>query len=666
MNLDCNVVIGGVDYTSHVIGIERRATLCEQDHVVTVTLDCNGSSIVPYDEITIKELGTTVFTGYVEDITVYVPEYNAAVTCRTARKKLEDYWLDEEHVPDGASTVADEIAWAMTQAGVSYETESNVGSMPVPSDRTWRYVSTWDMIEDLLRTGGLQIWDAADGVLHIGRVYNALNPSFSLDDFLSINRDESDDYTRNGIAVYGSGVMSFDTRTIDWLGTRKRYGAFAIPEVRSVATAQDLVSIALDEFGSKADVITCEVEGNPSYRVSQVATLTEGFCNLSGEYPLTSLESTMRPDSGYKMRLTFGERCPVLWGRDSAGDQNGVDYWPGPDLPYSSELWYSESQPSCAVTGSGITYASWRVSIPAEARVRVFKLIGRTATELYHHTQDSIKSFVRLSPSGRIFCAIEEGSPPGVTLRYSDDESTWNTIPVATRRWLKDFYVVNDDILLVSTRDYDSPHFTIMYVSTNGGASFTEYIITDTLVDMYPIAGNTTYWYRLVLDSTNFYLYRRSYGGAESATTIVEGYNTEPYAYDSLCGDICVSGNSVYVVYNASRGWEGQYKLRCWRSDDQGASMAIDTEMSQPPVDPYTPRASVYNNRIAAAFVHPPQIYVQNSWDYGASWGELIALADNNDVRSELGEFDISVYGGRCVCWKTTDGSDYRVSFDRG
>ena len=149
----------------------------------------------------------------------------------------------------------------------------------IQKDRTWQYVSVWEMIEDLLRTGGLQIWADEDGVLHIGRAYTLFDPSFTLANFLSISRDESDDYTRNGIAVYGSGVEAFDTRDIDWLGTRKRHGAFAIPEVRTIATAQDLVEIALDEFGSKSDVITCEVEGDPSYKIAQRAMLTEVTAN---------------------------------------------------------------------------------------------------------------------------------------------------------------------------------------------------------------------------------------------------------------------------------------------------------------------------------------------------------------------------------------------------
>jgi len=344
MNLDCQVVIGGVDYTNHVTGVERRATLCEQDHVATVTLDCNGSGILPYHEIIIHEQGTKVFTGYVEDITVRVPDYCAVITARTARKKLEDWWLDEEHVPNGADTVADEIGWAMGQAGVSYEIEDNAGSMPVPSDRTWQYVSVWEMIEDLLRTGGLQIWAEADGALHIGRVYSTTStPDFSLSNFIAITRDESDDYTRNGIAVYGSGAEAFNTRTIDWLGTRKRYGAFAIPEVRTHATAENLVEIALDEFGVKADVITGEVEGNPSYNITQIAELTDSFCGLSGGvYPLTSLDTEMSPENGYKARVTFGERCPVLWGRDASpgsyDDSGGSTVWPGPTQPYSRAL----------------------------------------------------------------------------------------------------------------------------------------------------------------------------------------------------------------------------------------------------------------------------------------------------------------------------------------
>lgn len=667
MNLDCQVVIGGVDYTDHVTSIERRATLCEQDHVATVTLDCNGSGILPYHEIVIHEQGTKVFTGYVEDITVRVPDYCAVVTARTARKKLEDWWLDEEHVPNGADTVADEIGWAMGQAGVSYETEGNVGSMAVPKDRTWQYVSVWEMIEDLLRTGGLQIWADEDGVLHIGRAYTLFDPSFTLGNFLSISRDESDDYTRNGIAVYGSGVEAFNTRDIDWLGTRKRHGAFAIPEVRTIATAQDLVEIALDEFGCKSDVITCEVEGNPSYKIAQRAMLTEGFCGLNQSvYPLTSLSAEMQPDTGYKMRLTFGERCPILWGRDTIRDQNGTDYWPGADLPYSSESWYSEVWPSCAESPNGV-YASWEVSIPSEDRVRIFKLVDRSVTELYHHTQDSTRSYVRRSPSGRIFCAIEYGSPPSICIVYSDNDETWNSLEVVSDRRLKDFYVVNDNILLVSTKDYNSPYYVYMYVSTNGGADFTEYVVTAT-VDMFAIAGDETYWYRLEMDTDDFYLCRRPYGGDESTTIIVEDYWKAPYSYDALAGDLHSENGKVYVIYNASQTWDNKFALRCWRSLDHGGSKSSDVETARPAADPGTPQIHAYGKHIAIAYICGSQIYVQNSWDYGGSWDTPIALADNGDVRSSEDEFGVSVYAGRCVAWKTIDASDtyFRVSFDRG
>ncbi|MCW7071856.1 MAG: hypothetical protein OCU12_05995 [Methanophagales archaeon] len=663
MNLDCQVVIGGVDYTSHVTGIERRATLCEQDHVATVTLDCNGSSILPYHEIVIHEQGAKVFTGYVEDITSRVPDYCAVITARTARKKLEDWWLDEEHKPSGGATVPSEIAWAMSQAGVSYTIEDGVGDLPVPSDRTWQYVSAWDMIKDLLRIGGLQTWADADNGMHIGRVQLAGTADFALSSFTGSSRDESDDYTRNGIAVYGSGVTGFVSATLDWLGTRERHGAFALPEVRSQSRADDLAQDALTEFLSKSDVIVADVEGNPDYQIMQLAEATEGFLGLSGQvYPLTGLNSQMNANNGYVMQLTLGERCPIIWGAGGGGgSENEEDLWP--------LLGTSETYPSC-VTGPNIVFASWCVTEGGSSAVRIHKIFGRTITELYRHSNGDggTKSIIRRSPDGNLWCAVEcviSGNTYTQVIKSSDNGVNW-TLQSSIGGGLVDFWAWNGVLALLT----ESGSYNIANISYDDGVTW------PTSRSLWggthkSIAANSNYWYVVEgnsAESVGCRLRGFSHDGSESFNTQIQTHTGSSMYYRTA---IFIAGCKVFVAYrqkdeSSGRAW--WWRLGFWYSGDNGKTetrhIIIKTYVPLSPA-PGEPRLSTFGAHCVYVANEGSKILMWHSYDNGASWMQPpVDVVDISDPNASFKE--VSVWGNvRAICWSTYTDTE-RVAFDIG
>jgi len=344
-----SATVGGQDISNHIVGIYRDHSICEGTATVEILLDPEWSeapAFEPYDEIVIQEEGTGTFKGYVTPISKSRLDPKRTITGQDFSKKVIDTWLTEWET-GGSMTPASALTDLFTESGLSaaqYNLRDSTDEL-LP-DKDWTNTSAWDICEEILTMMGWQIWADGDGVLQIGEIrFGAATHTFQEGtNLISVTRRRDDSYTRNAIAVYGSdNITAKKQQVAPILSDMERAGAFANLLVHTQALADSLAERALHEFNRLLDVKTCQIIGDATVKVGDVAKVIESWCDLYHDCLITGVRSSL-DRNGYLMEVTLDERCPTIWGHDSrprimyaASDGAGVYRTDSYDTP----LWYA-------------------------------------------------------------------------------------------------------------------------------------------------------------------------------------------------------------------------------------------------------------------------------------------------------------------------------------
>lgn len=320
--MDLAATVGGQDISSHIVGIYRDHSLCEGVATIEIRLDptwAEAPAFSPYDEIEVEEEGTSVYKGYVTPIDKQRMDPTRTITGQDCTKLVQDTWLTEWET-NGSMTPIHALTSLFDESGLTaaqYNFRDETTEL-LPY-KEWTNTAAWDILEEILTMMGWQMWSDGDGVLQIGEV-TMPTPTHTFQagvNLINVTRRQDDSYTRNAIAIYGSGNISVKkTNVVPILSDMERAGAFANPLVHTESLAESLAERALQEFNRLLDVKTCEIIGDATVQIAEAATVIEGWCNLHHDCLITGVRSEL-DTRGYRMVVTLDERCPTIWGHDS-------------------------------------------------------------------------------------------------------------------------------------------------------------------------------------------------------------------------------------------------------------------------------------------------------------------------------------------------------------
>jgi len=394
--LDCDVDIGGVDVSAYVRGITREHFMCRPVGTATVSLDPeNAPAVVLGSTVSIAEMGTQRFTGYLSDVVKsHVPAIYE-VECQDELKKLVEYgFVDTEIVATSGSTIDAWIRFFLDRVGISsYNVATTTGL--VPGGITFRLENVMEIVRKLCSTQGWQIYADASGTVHVGDLLIRHLPT-TISNVVRAAALDDDSWLRNKITVFGYGnVKGQYEQSIPELGSETREVVLANPYIPNLAAAQAVAAEMAPYFATPLDTKECVMEGG-----EQVVSLldTIGFTDeYMGTHSglVTGIESDFAP-SGYLVTHYLNERCPGFWG-----------YW-GEVLGMYCSVYHP-------ISGSGgvyrtLDYESWTdISYNLSGDDRYIHAIGLSSQgELWSCSADGL---FKLPSSGSTWNQISTGAP---------------------------------------------------------------------------------------------------------------------------------------------------------------------------------------------------------------------------------------------------------------
>lgn len=307
------VTIGGHDLSSEIVSMHGKTSLCNPTGQIDIEVKPNLSEdIDPYESVVIYIDGTKVFTGFTQTVTKSRMPHNQTITCSDPMIKVNDTYFTTVYTSHGEN-ISYWIKKFLDLSGVGYQVSD--GGAPTPPDKTWAYTSARDAIVDLLRLENWQIKVDPDGVINVQAFpLDTSNPRFTLDELLSFERHKSDSYWRNRAVVIGRNEESsvVQDQSIPQLGDEIRAAVVASPDIIWRGTAHTMAALILNEFSRPLDIITVEIEGEPTIHVGDSARVVESWSDTDETYLVTAVDWRIDA-SGYVTTVTLNERCPSFW-----------------------------------------------------------------------------------------------------------------------------------------------------------------------------------------------------------------------------------------------------------------------------------------------------------------------------------------------------------------
>ncbi len=319
-DLDCEVLIGGVDYAAYVLSLERVETFNQPGATISLVMSAAFpfTSIDPWDTLVVSEQGTLTLTGFVEHITASRSPAQVIIKGRDTYKRALD-WTAGENVttPATVTTLGYWVGYFCGLCGLGYAIDTVLGSaIPFNSGVPFGITSVAEILTTLASLAEWQMTVTADGVLHFAAHARPTTADWdaSATD-LSFEHDRNDTDTRNRVLVWGlndpgtNGSVTYSaSRTVVGVaGTRNM--VYASPHIVTLAQAASLGEAALDQFASLENVLATDAIGDPGRRVSDSLGLTHTFLP-DGVYldTLTDIKSVLS-GVGYNQTLTAGRRA---------------------------------------------------------------------------------------------------------------------------------------------------------------------------------------------------------------------------------------------------------------------------------------------------------------------------------------------------------------------
>lgn len=312
-SLNCNVTIGGVNFSAHVTSIEREHFICRPVGLATIRADAeNAPACNPGDTVSILEMGIQRFTGYVADDGISHAPAEWTIECQDEMKRLVEYNFVHEGLVSNGQTITYWIEYFLDLVGVASH-DVAVTTRVVPTGIEFRLESVMEIIRKLCNAMGWQMYADANGTVHVG---NFLQTGLEtlLTNKVRVSALLSDSWLRNQIIVFGRGGAKGEViQTIPELGDETRSAVLASPYIPTQADAQAAAEDMASYFLTPLDTKEITYEG-PEMVTSLLDTVAvnDDYCGYVMGL-VTGIESSFDA-SGYLVSLYLNERCPGFWG----------------------------------------------------------------------------------------------------------------------------------------------------------------------------------------------------------------------------------------------------------------------------------------------------------------------------------------------------------------
>lgn len=287
-------------------------------------ITCGSTSLDVGDSITFNMgfSGDTgkMFTGYVREIEVSVPDYKVTVTCEDILAKAVDYYIAAND-PDNPFS-RENVSTATLVGDILALADISSISASLPLSITWgtngpikiNLISAWAAAKNIADMMAWTIYADRDGTVHLvdrkPYIMDGDSSSHSWDsssfEILSDSYTKSTQNLRNKVVVYGLDNIHASASAVSPYLPSGFYktAVIATPYLDTTHICQIAADYNLELFNRLTERATIQIEGDHTVNPREIATLTDTFTGLSGDWFIYHVETVM-DSTGFKQNLTL-------------------------------------------------------------------------------------------------------------------------------------------------------------------------------------------------------------------------------------------------------------------------------------------------------------------------------------------------------------------------
>lgn len=322
--MDIRIIHDGNDITSYVVSYTREQKICTGIGIFDFVVYENAPIVfTTWDEVELYEGGNHIGNYFISTINAIHPSATIAISCQDASKRAADYLIVDSYVVDYPSTSRYWIEKFLTEAGVSYEFDSDDTGSLLSNLSALGLMTLYEQMQTLLQMSGWYMHFSPDNVLIIGNLEKDLSQSdfsFNRTGIKSISLVKDDKMLRNRAVVYGgfSGEtqqqviadVSVDTKW-NYGESDKRAVLISNSNIPTESDAYELANIALTEFADITKIKKIDVAGHYDVKLGDVIFVSSDV--YTGKGIVTTIGTSLS-SSGALTHITLDERCPRLFG----------------------------------------------------------------------------------------------------------------------------------------------------------------------------------------------------------------------------------------------------------------------------------------------------------------------------------------------------------------
>jgi hypothetical protein len=318
------ILWNGKDISTEVVDYTRNIHIC--NGIGTLTLSIKGTSttnFIPWSVIELYENDIKKGRYYVSSVEKIKPGLMTVLSCQDETKKLQDYFISENHIVDFPSRTRYWLEKFLDEATVDYVFDTDGLGEPISNNTSFGMTFALDEVTRLCQQSGWYFYADGYGTIHIGKLevdtnsYKAILNDYTAES-LSVNKN--DRMLRNRVIVWGSASFTYDK----WIFAEEstitpynydladiRTAVLSNSNIESIGFAQTLATRILKETEKITEVKTVNVIGYIDLTVGDTVYVNSRFYKGTGI--VTTINANVSTN-GVITTIIIDERCPRLYG----------------------------------------------------------------------------------------------------------------------------------------------------------------------------------------------------------------------------------------------------------------------------------------------------------------------------------------------------------------